>query len=229
MRGKLNLSTDISPVRLRRAVSWADWWPSIRAGAGVVVLFAMAIWLTRHFEAAITGALTDNAAAGFWLLLITSAVAVLLPMLSNLALVPAFVLVWGPWPTALVLLAGWVLGAAMSFSLGRHARPVILRTFPSVLRHADIDRLIHPQHRMGSLIMLRMTFPVDVLSYALGLFSARTTLAENMISTTVGAAPFAVLFSMLPALSGTVQLVVFGASVLLFMIYALWILDRSDG
>jgi len=40
-----------------------------------------------------------------------------------------------------------------------------------------------------------MTFPVDVLSYALGLFSRSTTLAENMVSTAIGGAPFALLFA----------------------------------
>lgn len=147
-------------------------------------------------------------------------------MLINLALIPAFVLVWGPWWTALVLLAGWVVGAAMSFSLARHTRQAILGHFPSVQRHAQIDRLIRPQHRLGSLILLRMTFPVDVLSYALGLFSARTTLIENAVSTVLGAAPFALVFSLLPALSGTAQMVVFGASLLLFVVYAFWVLDR---
>jgi len=37
-----------------------------------------------------------------------------------------------------------------------------------------------------------------VLSYALGLFSARTTLAENVLSTALGAAPFALLFALVP-------------------------------
>ncbi|MEZ5659169.1 MAG: hypothetical protein R3E83_11745 [Burkholderiaceae bacterium] len=208
------------------AITWAHWWPSIRDGLGVVALFALAIWLTRHYESAVHDILAGHALAGIALFFLTSVIAVLAPMASNLALVPAFVLVWGPWWTALVLLAGWIVGAALSFSLGRRARALILRHFPSARRHAGIDRLIHPRHRMASLILLRMTFPVDVLSYALGLFSARTTVLENALSTAVGAAPFALLFSILPALSGTTQLVVFVVSALLFVAYAFWIMNR---
>ena len=128
----------------------------------------------------------------------------------------------------MLLLLGWVAGAALSFALGRHARALILRHFPSVNRHGNIDRLIHPRHRLWSLVLLRMTFPVDVLSYALGLFSRSTTLSENVVSTALGGAPFAVLFALLPTLSATAQLVVFGASTLVFIAYALWVLRSAS-
>jgi hypothetical protein len=71
-----------------------------------------------------------------------------------------------------------------------------------------------------------MTFPVDVLSYALGLFSQRTTLAQNIVSTTLGAAPFAVLFALFPTLSDAGQLAVFAASVFGFVLYVAWALRR---
>ena len=171
--------------------------------------------------------MSANARLGIVVFVATSAVAVLLPMLTNLPLVPFAVLVWGPWWTAVLLLSGWVAGAALSFTLGRHARALVLRHFPAVERHADIDRLIHPDHRWVSLVLLR-TFPVDVLSYSLGLFSRSTTLAESVVSTAVGAAPFAVLFALIPTLSTTAQLVVFGASALAFAAYALWVLRRAS-
>jgi hypothetical protein len=75
-------------------------------------------------------------------------------------------------------------------------------------------------------VVLRMTFPVDVLSYALGLFSRRTTLAENVVSTAIGAAPFALLFAWFPALSAAAQVALFAASALLFGAYAWWVLRR---
>lgn len=214
---------------LRSAIAWSDWRRSLGAGAAAVFLFVAAVWLTRHYEATVYEVLTRHAWLALGLFFLTSVTAVLMPVMSNLALVPAFVLVWGPGRTALVLLAGWIVGAALSFILGRHVRSLILRVFPSVGRHADIDRLIHPRHRMLSLIMLRMTFPVDVLSYALGLFSVRTTLVENLVSTTVGAAPFAILFTVLPVLSATAQALVFVGSAVMFGVYAFWILGRSNG
>ena len=203
--------------------------PSIRLGAWVVALFAAALLLAREFATPIQAVLSTYPRLGLLVFVATSVMAVLVPLLTNLPLVPLAVLAWGPAWTALLLLAGWVAGAAISFALGRHARPSILRHFPSVKRHADIDRLIHPRHRIASLILLRMTFPVDLLSYALGLFSRHTTLAENALSTAVGGAPFAVLFALYPALPATAQLAVFLACTLVFIAYMLWVLRAPSG
>jgi len=183
----------------------------------------------HQFDEPIRAMVSAHSHLGIVVFVATSALAVLLPLLTNLPLLPVAVLAWGPWWTALLLLLGWVAGAAMSFWLGRHARAAILQRFPSVNRHADIDRLIHPQHRLGSLVMLRMTFPVDVLSYALGLFSRRTTLTENAMSTTIGGAPFALLFAWFPTLSVPAQISVFVASVLAFAVYSWWVLAPRSG
>jgi uncharacterized membrane protein YdjX (TVP38/TMEM64 family) len=209
---------------LRRALPWAQWRPTVIAGAWVVVLFGAGMLLARSFAASIQAALADHAALGIALFVATSAVAVLMPLLTNLPLVPVAVLAWGPWWTALLLLAGWLIGASLSFLLGRHARALILRRLPMVQRHVDIERLIHPQHRLASLVMLRMTFPVDVLSYALGLFSPATTLAQASASTLFGAAPFALLFAFVPVWPLSMQLTVLIASALLFALYAAWVL-----
>ena len=217
-----------SPRSLGHALTWAELLPSIRAGMWAIGLFAGGVLLAREFAAPIQDALIANGRMGILVFVATSVLAVLVPVLTNLPLVPLAVLAWGPWWTAALLLSGWVVGAALSFTLGRHAREWILRHFPAVKRHANIDRLIHPRHRFWSLVLLRMTFPVDVLSHSLGLFSRSTTLTENVVSTAVGAAPFAVLFALFPTLSATAQVIVFGASALIFIAYMLWILRRSS-
>lgn len=214
---------------MRRALVWAEWWPSVRAGVFVALLFAAGLWLARRYAGPISDTLQTHAVLGVLVFFVSSAVAVLLPLASNLPLMPLAVLAWGPWWSALLLLAGWATGSALSFVLARHARGLILRRFPSVLRHAQIDRLIHPQHRMASLVMLRMSFPVDVLSYALGLFSPRTRLVDTVVSTTIGAAPFALLFALFPTLSDAAQAAVLAGSVAVFAAYAVWVLRRSDG
>lgn len=212
---------------LRRTLAWGQLWPALRSGVWVVLLFALGLWLASHYAQPIEQALQRHAVAGIVVFVASSAIAVVLPLASNLPLVPLAVLAWGPGWTALLLLLGWIAGSAIAFVFGRHARGWILRRFPSVQRHADIDRLIHPDHRLLSLVSLRMTFPVDVLSYALGLFSRSTTLAEVMASTAIGAAPFALLFAWFPGLSGTVQWTVLAASLVVFCVHVAWVLRAS--
>ncbi len=196
-------------------------------GLWVVLLFVAALWLAQAYSAPIQHAPQNHSRLAIVLFIATSVVAVLVPMLTNLPLVPLAVLAWGPWWTALMLLTGWVAGAALSVLLARRARMLVLRCFPSATRHADIDRLIHPQHRLTSLILLRMSFPVDVLSYALGLFSRHTTVTENALTTALGAAPFALLFSHFPTLSPQFQVIVFVTSVLVFVAYTMCVLRTT--
>jgi hypothetical protein len=72
-----------------------------------------------------------------------------------------------------------------------------------------------------------MTFPVDVLSYALGLFSRSTSMGEVVLSTAIGAAPFALLFAWFPTMSAALQWSVLGASVLAFVVHLRWVLRAA--
>jgi len=200
-------------------LGWARLGPPTRTALAVVALFVLALVLVRHYAAPLADFVSAHAAWGVAVFFATSVFAVLMPAASNLPLVPLAVAAWGPLPTALLLWLGWIAGSALAFWLGRHARDAVRVRFPSVQRHADIDVLIDERRRLLSLVLLRMTFPVDVLSYALGLFSRATTLAQTTLSTALGAAPFALLFAWVPALAGPWQGLLLAASTLAFVIY----------
>ncbi len=199
---------------------------SLRPLAWGLVLFALAIVLARTYATPIVEALSGHGVLGAVLFVASTALAVVLPLFSNLALAPFAVLLWGPWSTAALLLLGWVAGAALAFGLGRHLRAPLLRLFPGVARYAQIDRLLHPRHPLLSLIALRMTFPVDILSCVLGLFSRKTTALANALSTAIGGAPFALLFAYFPALPWAWQAALFAACALAFAAYAFLVMRR---
>ncbi len=209
---------------LDAALTRRDLLPSLRSLTWVLLLFALAIVLSRIYATPIGAALGDHGRLGVAIFFGTTALAVVLPLFSNLPLVPIAVLLWGSWWTALIIMLGWVAGAALSFGLARRASPLMLRVFPKVTRYARIDRLIHPRHHVLSLVFLRMTFPVDILSYVLGLFSRKTTAFENAVSTALGGAPFALLFAFFPALPVALQALIFGACALVFGGYVLWVM-----
>ena len=204
-------------------LSRKDLLPTAHSLAWVLLLFGVAIVLSRLYAAPIGAVLGDHSRMGVAIFFATTALAVVVPLFSNLPLVPFAVLLWGPWWTALIIMTGWVAGAAISFDLARRASPMLLRTFPKVTRYARIDRLIHPRHHLLSLLVLRMTFPDDVLSYVLGLFSHKTTRFENALSTAIGGAPFAVLFAFFPALPLAQQALILAAATLVFAVYAVWV------
>ena len=73
---------------------------------------------------------TDGWAFLFFFL--TTALAVVLPLFSNLPLVPFAVLFWSPWPIALILILGWVAGASISFELAKRLQAPMIRHFPAL-------------------------------------------------------------------------------------------------
>lgn len=194
---------------------------------GAVLLFVVALALTRGFEAQITAALEGRGSIGLGVFFATTALAVVFPLFTNMPLVPIAVVLWGPAWTAVILELGWIAGSAASFALARLLGRAVFQRFPLLTRHTEIDRLIHPAHPLLSLVVLRMTFPVDILSFALGLFSARTTAVQNLLATAIGVAPFALLFAFLPALSWPVQAALLAASALAFVAYGLWVLKAD--
>ncbi len=208
---------------LEDALTRKDLLPSLRSLAWVLLLFGLAIVLARSYATPIGDALADHGQLGLLIFFGTTALAVVLPLFSNLPLVPFAVVLWGPWWTALIIMLGWVAGSSLSFALAHRVRPLLLRLFPNVTRYARIDRLIHPRRHLLSLVFLRMTFPVDILSYVLGLFSRKTTWVENALSTAIGGAPFALLFAFFPALPLLQQLLILAATAVVFGVYVAWV------
>ncbi len=201
--------------------------PSLPLGLWALLLFALGLWLAHRFAAPMLLWLEQWPTLSGLAFVLSAALAVLLPAASNLPLLPLAVAAWGWLPAAGLMLLGWTIGSVLAFGLGRRARPFVLRHWPSALVAADIERLVHPRQRLLSLVMLRMSFPVDVLSHALGLFGQRTTVLEVALSTAIGAAPFALLFALVPMMSPTMQILVLVLCGAGFVLYARWVLRRG--
>ena len=207
--------TMLTPPSAARRPRWA------------IALAALLLWLLWMLGGLLAPrlaqALQGHEVLAGWLFLASSALAVVLPLLSNLPLVPAAVQLWGPAWTAAALLCGWTLGSWLAFVLGRLVRHGWLKHAPGLRQATDVDRWIHPRHPLASLVLLRMAFPIDVLSFALGMFSAQTTVTRLLLSTLIGAAPFALLFAWLPQLGWSSQLALLLAGAVVFAGYAAWI------
>lgn len=110
-----------SPGPLWHALTWAELWPSVRSAAWVTALFVAAVWLAREYATPIQDLLSANVRLGLLVFFASSALAVLIPVLTNLPLVPLAVLAWGPWWTAGLLL-GCPRSANGPSSVARYAR-----------------------------------------------------------------------------------------------------------
>ena len=120
---------------------------------------------------------------------------VIAPLLI-LPFVPAVAIYLGPLPTAFYSIIGWTVGAVVAFLIARYfGRPVVARLV-SLEDIARYERYIPQTAQFWWLVALRMTLPVDILSYAVGLLSSMP-LWQYTLATAIGVTPFSFVFSYL--------------------------------
>lgn len=120
--------------------------------------------------------------------------AVVFMPLTVMPVIPIAAAVLGPLPTAVLSIVGWTVGAGIAFLISRYlGRPVLeryidLKTFDSVLNK------IPPKTHFLFIVLLRMTMPVDLVSYALGLTKS-LSFTSYIVATMVGVSWFSFSFA----------------------------------
>lgn len=195
------------------------------AGILVILLFFIgADYLADTYTREITSFTNSYGTEGKLMFVALAMVAVVIPVWSNIFLLPFGTMTWGPFLTAIFCIYGWWFGSIVSFYLARTYKEWLLTKYKSLRKYEFIDELIPKEHVSLSLIFLRMTMPVDILSYGLGLFSKRITWQQNAVTTLVGITPFAFIFSYIGVFETSTQVAVF---LITFSLFALFVYIRK--
>ena len=127
----------------------------------------------------------------FTLMMIISTV---IPPITIFVLIPFVGMVLGPFMTMIYSVVGWTVGSIISFLVARHlGRPFIAR-YISLKKIDKWEKKIPEKGEFLYLVFLRMVTPVDVLSYAVGLF-CRIKFWKYSIASFIGVIPFSFFFS----------------------------------
>ena len=124
---------------------------------------------------------------------VTVAAVVVAPF-STLPLMPVAVKLWGPFTAALLSIAGWVAGAQIAFEFSRTLLRGVAARVVSMERADAYVGLLLGKRPFWTLLLLRLFLPVDVLSYAVGIFSV-VSRSVYFWATLLGVAPFAFVFA----------------------------------
>ncbi len=97
--------------------------------------------------------------------------ATVLAPVALLPMIPVIAPMLGPFVTGLACWLGWTFGSVAAFWIARYGGRPLLARWISIERIESLQSRI-PEHSHFMIIFaLRLVIPVDVLSYALGLFS----------------------------------------------------------
>ncbi|MFH0852384.1 MAG: VTT domain-containing protein [bacterium] len=126
--------------------------------------------------------------------------------LTVLPLMPVVVALWGGLTVAFLSIFGWTIGAMIIFGLTRrYGRPFVAR-FVNIERVEEISHVIPEKNFFWIIVLFRLIFPVDLLSFAIGLFT-KMSWQPYLAATVLGIAPFAFLLSFGVTLPVTWQII----------------------
>lgn len=196
-----------------------------KAFAGLIILatiFFVMSYITQEYEDAVRLIIGEKKTIGMLIYVFITTVAVVVAPVSTLPLIPLASGLWG-WVIAGVLsITGWLLGAEIAFLLGRHYGKPLVQRIVSVEKLEQFERHIPEDHLFWTVVFLRMFVSVDLLSWALGLFSSMKNLSY-ITATLIGITPFAFIFAYTGTLSTPYQaailIVAAGITLIWYILY----------
>jgi len=114
--------------------------------------------------------------------------------ITVLPMVPMVSPILGPFLTAILSIFSWTLGAVVAFLIARHAGRPFLSKFMNLKKFEKYEEHMGNEGQFMTIVLLRMVVPVDILSYALGLFSS-VSLFRYTLATVIGVAYFSFAFA----------------------------------
>ena len=159
-----------------------------------LLFFAASVWSARYGETLALLLGDTGRFVGAFVYFLLTIIAVVIAPISTFPLLPIAVSLWGPFLTATLSITGWTLGSVIAFLLARRYGKPIVRRFADISEVERLAGLLPKEHMFFTLIALRVAVPVDIFSYAVGLF-VPVSLTVFTLSTLVGVSPFAFIFS----------------------------------
>lgn len=187
---------------------------SVSFSEGVIILLTIALFfagsiLSSHYETQMRAAMLIDGGFGYLTFVLITAISIVIAPIGSIFLIPIAVHVWGPFLTALLSIIGWTIGSVAAFVISRKYGKSIVGKFVSLEKLEKMEHAMPKSHLFLSVILLRMVLPVDVLSYAIGLFSTMR-LKQFLLATIVGVAPFGFFISYAVTKTIVYQLAAFG-------------------
>jgi len=154
------------------------------------------------------------------------AASIVLMPLSSLMLLPFAASVWGVFIGGTLSALGWWIGALLAFSLVRHLGRPALQWIISLEKLDEWEKKIPHNITFLGIVLIRMIFPVDLPSFALGLLK-NLSFKTYALASLIGIIPFAYVMVAMGGAMATGEWLLFAVlmsivTVSVFLLYRFW-------
>jgi uncharacterized membrane protein YdjX (TVP38/TMEM64 family) len=194
----------------------------------LVVIFG-SVYLAQIFSIDISIFMNSNPFVFGGALVILMFMSTVLAPITTLPLVPMIAPILGPFHTGLAVWIGWTLGAIVSFLIARYGGRPLLSHFVHMEKLATYESRFPDADHFFLILALRLLIPVDILSYALGVFST-VRLRTYIFASALGILWFSFAFAYVGTLvtsGNTVLFVTYGVASLIILVCAFFYVRRT--
>lgn len=161
----------------------------------IASLFIFSSYIVRNNIETISNFI-GNDFIGISIYLLISIIAIVIAPIGMTPLIPLASNLYGWFPAGLIHIIGWSIGSFIVFYICRRWGVNLVRKFVSVEKLTEYENKIPEENMFFGIIVLRTIVPVDILSYALSLFT-KVSFRTYAIATVIGIIPFAFVLSYL--------------------------------
>jgi len=173
---------------------------------GIILFFIGSTLIANKYESELQSIVGNDGVMGMIAYVSITAIAIVIAPVSTLPLVPLAVSIWGWVTTGILSIIGWSIGSQVAFHLARRYGRTLIEKFVSLEKLNGFEKCLSQKDIFWSVVFLRMTVPVDVLSYALGLLSMMSS-GSYFLATLIGVVPFAFIFAYTGSLPPGLQII----------------------
>ena len=191
---------------------------SILGVAVILALFVFLSFITTSYKNEINVLAERGGVFGMIAYVLVTVIAVVVAPISTIPLIPVASGLWGWFVAGVLSIAGWAIGAQIAFQLARSFGKPLIEKLISIERLTRFEKRLSKEHMFWTIVFLRIVIPVDILSYAVGLFS-NVGSSVYFFATVFGISPFAFVLAYAGTLTISLQLAVLFVAVIIFIVW----------
>ena len=160
----------------------------------IILLFIASSYLSKRYLSSPENLMFLKGIEGVFIFILIMIAAVVIAPFETLPLLPVASSLWGPNKAAIYAIIGWTLGSVIAFYIARIFGKKFVCKFANKI---DIDKWqgkLPKKNLFWLVIFARFILPVDIISYAVGLFT-KMPFSRYLLATIIGITPFAFIFS----------------------------------
>jgi len=189
---------------------------SILSVAFILTLFIFLSFMATSYESEINILAERGGALGMIAYIFIVVLAIVIAPLSAVPLIPVASSLWGWFMAGVLSSTGWAIGAQIAFYLARRFGKPFVEKLISIKKLTKLEERFSKEHMFWTIVFLRMVIPVDILSYAIGLFS-NVKSSIYFFATVIGILPFAFVLAYIGTLTIWLQFMVFLVMAVIFI------------